>query len=97
MNPLVTYYLGLRQLCGPRRGDFMLGDLLDMSMRAAKFNDSDRVKLRTAAFDFRDGTVVCPHCTSKGPHKSNNHHRFGKLTFVCIKCHTTFKSTEVTS
>lgn len=90
MNPAIEFYLACKKLNG-KRSDFVLDDLKRFAMASLKLSADQRRNILVGLAAIIAREVDCPACGHHGPHASNNHHRFGSITYTCAACARTFK------
>lgn len=92
-NKALAWYFKLRREV-PRAGGYTL-HLILQTVLAAPLNFRERTLILVDLACFSSGDLKCPLCGDPGPHTSDMHHRFAKLTFTCRGCGGGFKATEV--
>lgn len=76
-------------LVAPNRRDASINDLMTYAMRAPALHRLTRQAILIDFEEHRAGVVLCS-CGDAGPHKTNLHHRFYRLTFTCNACSRTW-------
>jgi transposase-like protein len=90
-HPAVVWYAKLLRLA-PKRRDMTIPQLVLAAQRAAVLTSTERAEILADLASFQKGDLLCPDCGAGGPHPSNGHHRFYKLTFTCRACGSKFHS-----
>lgn len=90
MTPAVAWYNRLRKI-DTRKADLTFNAVQYAAARSLSLTPEDREAIFRDLVRLQAGSYPCPMCGHEGPHKTNQHHRFGSYVLICTGCRVGFK------